>query len=189
MEQLQKAGIFSSSLKKCSNRLSILRNHGFIKSDRLNSGKLYYALTPKGGEVIELADSWYSARYRCAKSTVVNKLVLTDFALALGIDYMSRDKALEKFFEASYDALLKISRLSDVYYVKDNLLHVLVVDNHLSMKYFSHKVKAYSDLPPELRGGLAVVFLVFNDAKKNIVMKLAAGTGVRVKVIKSNWKY
>lgn len=167
----------------------ILRNNGLVKSSRLNSGKMYYCLTPRGGEVIDLEDSWYSARYRCAKSTVVNRLILIDFALAMGIDYLPREKALGRFLEANYDALVRVSRLSDVYYEKDGVLHVLVVDNQLSMKYFQERVKAYSGLPAELREGLEVVFLVFSDAKKSQVIRLAAGAGVKIKVLKASWKY
>lgn len=189
MEQLQKAGIFNSSAKKCNERLSILRKNGLIKSGRLNSANLYYMLTPRGGEKIDLLDSWYSSRYRCAKSTVINQLVLTDFALAAEIDYLPQKKAVGKFLEANFDALIKVSRLSDCYYEQDGILHILVVDNQLSMKYFQERVRAYSGLPADLLGSLAVVLLVYSEAKKNQVMKLAAGAGVRIKVIKSNWKY
>lgn len=188
VEQLQKAEIFRSSPKKCSNRLLILRNYGFVKSYRLSTGKLFYVLTPKGGEAIDLVDSWHSTRYRFAKSTVINHLVLIDFALAMGIDYLPREKALERFLGASYSALLKVSRLSDTYYEKDGILHVLVVDNQLSMKYFAERVKAYSKLPAELRDSLVIVFLVFSEAKRSQVMKLASSR-VRIKVLKANWKY
>ena len=94
-------------------------------------------------------------------------MVLTDYALAMGIEYLFREKALERFFDASYDVLLKVSRLSDIYYEKDGLLHVLVVDNQLSMKYFTERVRAYSNLPLEMRHSLAVVFLVFSEVKKS----------------------
>lgn len=189
VEQLQKAGIFKAAYKTCYHRLAVLQSAKLIKSNKLPGGLLYYQLLPKGGEVIELADSWYSARYRCAKSTVVNQLVLTDFALAMGINYLSRETALKRFLDASYDNLLKVSRLSDVYYEKDGALHVLVVDNQLSMKYFQERVKSYSGLPVELRGGLVVVFLVFSEAKKIQVLKVAACSGVKVKVFKAAWKY
>lgn len=189
VEQLQKTGIFCSSLKKCSSRLSNLRTNGLIKSYRLNTGKLFYILSPRGGEAIDLVDSWHSARYRFAISTVVNQLILTDFALAMGIDYLPREKALERFLKASYGDLLKVSRLSDTYYEKDNLLHVLVVDNQLSMKYFAERVKAYSKLPPDLQDNMMIVFLVFTEAKRNQVLKLSSGGRVRIKVLKANWKY
>ncbi|MDF9409504.1 MAG: hypothetical protein A4E52_00063 [Pelotomaculum sp. PtaB.Bin013] len=189
VEQLQKAGIFRSSSKKCGSRLSILRANGFIKSSRLNSGKLFYILTPKGGEAIDLIASWHSARYRFAISTVVNQLVLTDFALYMKIEYLPREKALERFLEASYGELLKVSRLSDTYYMKDGLLHVLVVDNQLSMKYFAERVKAYSNLPAEMRESIKIVFLVFSEAKKIQVKKLSSGSRVKVNVLKASWKY
>jgi len=158
VEQLQKAKIFCSSYKKCSSRLLILRSNGLIKSYPLNSGKLFYILTPKGGEAIDLPDYWHSRRYRFAQSMVINQLILVDFALAMGIDYLPRKTALERFLKASYGELLKVSHLSDTYYEKDGLLHVLVVDNQLTMKYFSERVKAHSKLPADLRDGLVVVF-------------------------------
>lgn len=189
VEQLQKAGIFCSSPKKCGSRLAILRGNGYVKSYRLSTGKLFYVLTPRGGEIIDLADSWYSTRYRFAHSTVINQLILVDFALAMQIEYLSREKALERFLKANYGELLKVSRLSDIYYEKNGLLHVLVVDNQLSMKYFAERVKAYSKLPADLRENMTVVFLVFADAKKNQVLKLSAGSRVRIKVLKAKWKY
>lgn len=189
MEQLQKAGIFKTAYKTCYKRLIVLQSMKLIKINKLPGGLMFYQLLPRGGEMIDLKDSWYSSRYRCAKSTVVNQLVLTDFALAMGIDYLPRDKALGMFFKADYDAILKVSRLSDTYYEKEGTLHVLVVDNQLSMKYFQERVRAYSGLPVELRGGLAVVFLVFSEAKKSQVMKMASGAGVKVKVLKASWKY
>lgn len=189
VEQLQKAGIFHTAYNTCYKRLHLMQKAGLIKAIRLKNGKLVYYLSPGGGEVIGLVDSWHSKRYRCAASTVVNQLVLVDFALAMKVDYLPREKALERFVAASYDALARISRLSDVYYEKDGMLHVLVVDRKLSMKYFQERVKAYSGLPVELRDGLVVVFLVFSEAKKNQVLRLAAGGPVRVKVYKSSWKY
>ncbi|OPX92604.1 MAG: hypothetical protein A4E53_00395 [Pelotomaculum sp. PtaB.Bin104] len=188
IEQLQKAGIFKAAYKTCYHRLAVLQGAKLVKSNKLPGGLLYYQLLPRGGEMLELADSWYSSRYRCAISKVVNQLVLTDFALAVGVDYLPREKALKRFLDASYDNLLKVSRLSDVYYEKDGLLHVLVVDNQLSMKYFQERAKAYSNLPAGLREGVVVVFLVFSEAKRNHMMKLA-GSGVRIKVLKATWKY
>ncbi|OQA09373.1 MAG: hypothetical protein BWY65_01119 [Firmicutes bacterium ADurb.Bin373] len=188
VEQLLRAGIFCASAKKCGARLAILRGNGFIKSYRLDTGKLFYILTPRGGEVIELTDSWHSSRYRFAQSTVINQLVLTDFALAMGIEYLAREKALERFMAARYGELIKVSRLSDTYYEKDSLLHVLVVDNQLSMKYFAQRVSAYSNLPAGMRDSLVVVFLVFSESKKSQVLKLAVG-GIRIKVLKAKWKY
>jgi hypothetical protein len=188
VEQLQNAGVFHTSYKKCSSRLAILRKNGFIKSYRLNTGRLFYVLTPKGGEAIDLFDNWHSARYRFAQSTVINQLILTDFALAMGIEYLPRKKALERFLKADYGELLKVSRLNDNYFEKDGVLHVLVVDNRLGLKYFSERVKAYAKLSAELRDRIIVVFLVFNEVKKSQVGKLNGGE-VRIKVFKANWKY
>lgn len=188
MEQLQKAGIFCTSSKKCSRRLSILLANGFIRSYCLNTGKLFYILAPKGGEAINLVESWHSSRYRFAQSTVTNQLILTDFALAMGIDYLPREKVLERFLKADYGALLKVSRLSDNYFEKDNILHVLVIDNQLSLKYFTERVKAYSKLPTDLRDSMMIVFLVFTEAKKIQVLKLSSGR-IRIKVLKAIWKY
>lgn len=183
-----KAGIYDTANKTCYKRLSVLQGAKLLRSHKLPSGGLYYILTPKGGEVIELTDSWHSARYRFAQSTVINQLVLTDFALAMGIEYLAREKALERFMAARYGELIKVSRLSDTYYEKDSLLHVLVVDNQLSMKYFAQRVSAYSNLPVNLRDSLVVVFLVFSEAKRSQVLRLAGG-GIRIKVLKAKWKY
>jgi len=190
VEQLRKAGIFDSSIKKCYQRLLVLRKNGLIKAARLSSGKLFYVLAPRGGEAIDLADSWHSARYRFATSTVVSQLILTDFALAMGgIEYLPREKALERLLKASYGELLKVFRLSDVYYERDGVLCVLVVDNRLSMKYFAERVKAYSKLPADMRENVIIVFLVFSEAKRNQVLKLSLGSRVRIKVLKAKWKY
>lgn len=161
VEQLQKAGIFCSSPKKCKNRLLILRNNGLIKSSRLESGKMYYGLTPRGGEVIDLPDAWHSSRYRFARSAVINQLILTDFALAVEAEYIPREKVLERFMKAKYSELRKIFKSNDVFFEKDGVLHVLVTDNQLSLKYFSERVKAYSKLPADLQEGVVIVFFGF----------------------------
>lgn len=162
---------------------------GYIRASSLVSGKLYYFLTSRGGEIIDLEETWYSSRYRPAKSTVINQLVLTDFALSMGIEYLSRDAALERFIHADYDAFNKISRLSDNYFVKDDKLNVLVIDNQLSMKYFHERIAAYSRLPTTFHDVITVVFLVFTEAKRKQVIKISADSQVRIKVMKANWKY
>jgi len=183
VEQLMKAGIFCSSVKKCVARLAVLRKNGYIKSYRLANGKLFYCLTPKAGEAIDLPDAWY--RYRFARSTVINQLILTDFALAIGIEYLPRENVLERFMKAKYSDLRRVFRSNDVFYEKDGVLHVLIIDNQLSLKYFSERIRAYSKLPGTREN---IVILVFSDTKKSQVVKLAGGN-VKIKVLKANWKY
>jgi len=157
-----------------------------LKSYRLANGKLFYCLTPKGGEEIDLPDAWHSSRYRFARSTVINQLILTDFALAMGIEYLPREKVLERFMEAKYSDLRRVFRSNDVFYEKDGVLYVLIIDNQLSLKYFSERIRAYSKLPGT-RENIVIVILVFSDTKKSQVVKLAGG--VKIKVLKASWKY
>lgn len=72
---------------------------------------------------------------------------------------------------------------------RDGQLNVLVIDYQYSLKYLAGRVKLYSRLPPEIRGQLLVNYLVFTEIRQKQVIKAAAGMGVRVKVLKANWKY
>lgn len=190
-DHLLRAGIYNSSRKKCVARLSALRKSGYLKSYRLPTGHHFYLVTPKGGEAIGLLDAWHSIRYRPpAVSTIINQLVAVDFALAAGIDqYLSRQVVLDRFLEADYSVLLKILKSTDRFYQKDGVLHALVIDHQLSLKYLAERAKAYSNLPPSVRENLTVVFLVFSETKKAQILNMVAGSKARIKVFKANWKY
>jgi len=164
--QLRKAGIFSASDKRCYKRLLLLRNSGLIQLSQLAGGQAYYHLLPNGGEIIELNYPWYSRIYRGAgDSTVVQHLVFCDYAQAVSIDYLSIEESLIRISELNYDVLKKIIKSNDRFYEQNGLLHALVVDFGLSMKYLAERAGAYTRLPAILRESLEVVFLTFNDAR------------------------
>lgn len=168
----------------------MLRNSGLIQLGQLAGGQAYYHLLPKGGEIIELKCPWYSSLYRGAKdSTVVQHLVFCDYAQAVGIEYLSLEESLKGMSESNYDVLKKIIKSNDRFYEQNGLLHALVVDFGLSMKYLAERAGAYTKLPDILRESLEVVFLTFNDAKKDAVARVLNGSGLRVRLLKANWKY
>lgn len=189
IEHLFRDGIFDTAttkFKTAYRRLYVLGDRKLIRSRPLPAGQLFYHLLPRGGEMIGLTDDWYSLRYRCAPSTIIKELLKIDFALAMNVKYLSQREVLARLMEADYGALAGISRTTDVFYEKDGLLHVLVMDTRLTTKYFQERVKAYAKLPP---ASIAVVFLTFSEAKKEQALRLAAGSAVQVKVLKSKWKY
>lgn len=190
IEQLRKAGVFAASNKRCYKRLLLLRKAGLIRIGQLAGGQAYYHLLPKGGEVIGLQYPWYSRVYRGAgDSTVLQCLVFCDYAQAVGIEYLSTGELLERISAANYDVLKKIIRSQDRFYEKDGLLYALVVDFGLSMKYLSERAGAYARLPVVIGEKLIVVFLTFNDAKKDAVARVVKDSGLKVKLLKANWKY
>lgn len=188
--QLQKAGIFKTSRKKCYNRLLVLRRAGLIKAGQLPRGELYYYLTPLGGEVAGLAIPWYSRWYKNARTeTVVRHLVQCDFALAAGIDYLTREEVLGQLMDADYGTLAEIFRSKDLFFQKDGRLHTLIIDYHLTIKYLQERLRAYSRLPPAWREKITVVVLVFNEVKREQVKRAAGDARVQVKILKADWKY
>ncbi|MCL5290720.1 MAG: hypothetical protein M1489_06835 [Firmicutes bacterium] len=188
--QLRKAGIFSASDKRCYKRLLLLRNSGLIQSIQLAGGQTYYHLLPKSGEIIGLKYPWYSSIFRGAgDSTAVQYLVFCDYAQAAGIDYLSTEESLRRISASNYDVLKKIIKSHDRFYEQNGLLHAMVVDFGLSMKYLAERAGAYARLPVVLRESLVVVFLTFNDAKKDAVARAVNGSGLKVKLLKANWKY
>lgn len=189
-EQLKKAGIYSTGGKRCYNRMLEMCKAGLIKSGQLASGVTYYHLLPLGGEIIGLDYPWYNRLYKGAgDTTVVQYLIYCDYALALGIDYISSREVFEQLYGASYDALKKVVRSQDKFYSQGGALHALVVDFGLSMKYLTERAGAYARLPHAVRGGLVVVFLVFNDVKNKAVTRAVKGPGLNLRVLKSKWKY
>jgi len=167
-----------------------LRRAKLISTGLLGSRRIYYYLTPKGGEVIGLTVPWYARIYRNAcVDTVLKSLVACDFALALGIEYLPRREVLNRWMDADYDVLARCLRSSDLFFEKDGWLHVLAIDYQYSLKYLMERVKQYSRLPPAIREQLVIDFLVFSEAKQKQVLKAAADSGVKVKVLKANWKY
>ncbi|SFR14998.1 hypothetical protein [Desulfoscipio geothermicus] len=190
LEQLFKAGLFSSAYNTCYKRLLALRRASLIKSGRLSCGRLYYYLTPLGGEEIGLAVPWYARIFRNAGvDTVLKCLVACDFALAMGIEYLPRREVLSRWMDADYDVLKRCLRSSDLFFEKDGWLHVLAIDYQYSLKYLAERIKLYSRLPSGIRQQLMINFLVFSESRQKQVMKAAADSGVKVKVIKANWKY
>ncbi|WP_166512319.1 hypothetical protein [Desulfallas thermosapovorans] len=190
MEQLFKAGVFCNAHNTAYKRLLVLRRGKFINCGQLSNGRMYYYLTPRGGEAVGLTVPWYSKIYRNAGVDVVLKhLVACDFALALGVEYLPRREVLDRLMAADYDVLAGCFRSSDLFFEKDGQLNVLVVDYQYSLKYLAERVRLYSRLPPEVRGQLVVNFLVFSETRQKRVLQLAADAGVRVKVLRANWKY
>ncbi len=190
LEQLFKAGIFTSSQNTAYKRLLVLRRGKLINAGRLANNRMYYYLSPRGGETIGLVLPWYAKVYRIAGLDVVLKhLVACDFALATGVEYLPRREVLDRWMAADYDVLARCFRGGDLFFEKGGLLHVLVIDYRYSLKYLAERVKLYSRLPPGIREQLAVDFLVFSETRQRQVLKLAKDVGMRVNVLKANWKY
>ncbi|SFF97536.1 hypothetical protein SAMN05660649_00289 [Desulfotomaculum arcticum] len=190
LDQLFKSNIFTSTYKTAYKRLLVLRRGKLINGGQLSCGRIYYFLTPHGGEKIGLALPWYAKVYRNAGMDVVLKhLVACDFAFALSIEYLSRQDILSRWMDADYDVLAKCFRSSDLFFEKDGVLQVLVIDYRYSLKYLVERIKLYSRLPLDMREQLIINFLVFSETRQKQVLKAAADSGVRVKVLKANWKY
>lgn len=189
-DQLQKAGVFTGAYNTCYKRLLALRRGKLIHSGRLSCGKMYYYLTPRGGEAVGLVIPWYAKLYRNAGMDVVLKhLVACDFALAVGIEYLPRREVLGRWMEADYDVLAKCFRCSDLFFEKESVLNALVIDYQYSLKYLTERVKLYSRLPPGIREQLVINFLTFSETRQKQLIKVAADAAIRVKVLKANWKY
>ncbi|WP_195713580.1 hypothetical protein [Desulfallas sp. Bu1-1] len=190
LEQLFKAGVFNSARNTAYRRLLVLRRGKLINGGQLGRGRMYYYLAPRGGEAIGLVLPWYAKVYRNAGIDVVLKhLVACDFALATGVEYLPRREVLSRWMDADYDVLAKCFRGSDLFFEKEDMLHVLVIDYQYSLKYLVERVRLYGRLPPELREKLVVNFLVFAETRQQQVLELAKDVGMRVKVLKANWKY
>ncbi len=190
MDQLIKAGIFTTSRKRAYNRLLVLRRANLIKACRLNCGQMYYYLSPRGGETLGLPDLWYSKLYRNAGAdTVLRSLIACDFALAADISYLPRQEVLSQLMTASYDVLAKCLRSNDLLYKKGDLLHVLIIDYQYSLKYLAERIRLYSRLPVEIQGRLMINILVFSKTRQEQVLRITRESGVRVRVLRANWKY
>ena len=190
LDQLFKVGVFDGARITAYKRLLVLRRGNLIKGGQLGCGGLYYYLAPRGGELIGLALPWFAKVYRNAGMDMVLKhLVACDFALAMEVEYLPGREVLSRWMDVDYDLLAKCFRGSDLFFEKDGVLNVLVVDYQLSLKYLAERVRLYSRLPVYLREQLIVNFLVFSATRQKQVLKAAADSGVRVKVLKANWKY
>lgn len=190
VDQLLKAGIFQTSRKRCYNRLLQLVKGGYIQSQILAKGQGYYHLLPAGAETVGLNFPWYSRMFKGASdSTAVQYLVWCDYAQACKISYLPTRQAYQELSMASYDALKRVIKGQDRFYYQGNILHAIVADFGLSIKYLSERASAYSKLPPAIKDRLTVVFLVFNDTKRNAVAKAVQNSGLQVKLLKANWKY
>lgn len=185
-----KAGIFVSAQNTAYKRLLVLRRAKLIDAGRLSCGKMYYHLTPRGGEEAGLNVPWYSKMYRNAGVDVVLKhLVACDFALAVGVEYLHRRDVLGRWMDADYDVLAKCFRGSDLFFERDGGLQVLVIDYQYALKYLGERVKLYSRLPPGIRGQLVINFLTFSETRQKQILKAAADAAVKIKVLRANWKY
>lgn len=191
IEQLLKAEIFTTTRKRCYCRLLELCKSKLIKSCQLANETLYYHLLPQGAEVINLDIPYYSKIFKDASdSTVVQHLVHCDYALALGIDYLATEEAFQKLsLNSSYDVLKKVVKGQDKFYYQNDVLNALVVDFGLSAKYLLERATAYAKLPGDVKNNFVVVFLTFNDSKKNAIAKTVSGSGLVVRLLKSKWKY
>ncbi|AEF95041.1 hypothetical protein Desca_2202 [Desulfotomaculum nigrificans CO-1-SRB] len=190
IEQFIKAKIFQTSRKRCYNRLLQLCKGRYIQSHRLARGQMYYHLLPDGAEMAGLNLPWYSRMFKGASdSTVVQYLVWCDYAQACNISYLSTRQAFQELSKASYDTLKRVIKGQDRFYYQNDILHALVADFGLSTKYLSERAAAYSKLPAAIKDRLTVVFLVFNDTKRNAVARAVRDSGLRVKLLKAKWKY
>jgi hypothetical protein len=120
---------------------------------------------------------------------VLKSLTACDYALATQIEYISRRDALDRLKAASYDVLKACLRGGQLYYLRGGLLHALVIDYGLSLKYMAQIVNTYCRLPPELRNEVVLDFLVFSEIRQKQVTALRRGAGVEVTAILANWKY
>lgn len=190
IKQLRRSGIFTTTQKRCYNRLLELCNAKLIKSGRLANGLTYYHLLPKGGEVIGLDYPWYSRVYKGASdSTVAQYLVYVDVAQILGIEYIALQEVLPRFSTASYDVFKKVVKLHERFFEQDGRLHALVVDFGLSPKYLAERASAYARLPLTVKNNLIVAFLIFNQVKKKAVVGAISNHRLNYKIIKSKWIY
>jgi hypothetical protein len=190
LEQLQKTGIFLTSRKRAYHRLYELCQGEYLKSRTLDGGRLYYHLTPKGGEAAGFPDPYWSSRYRDARRDLVLKtLTACDFSLAVGVAYITQKDVLERLKSASYDTLKSCLKGQQLYYLQGNVLHVLTIDYNLSLKYLAQKIKAYSRLTSGLRSEVTLDFLVFSETRQAQVKALSKKSSVIVTAILGNWKY
>ncbi len=190
LEQLQKAGIFLTSRKRAYHRLYELCQGEYLNARILDSGQLYYYLTPKGGEAAGFLDLYWSSRYRDARRDLVLKtLTACDFSLAAGVEYISRKDTLERLKSAPYDILKSCLKGQQLYYVRGNALHVLTIDYNLSLKYLAQKIKTYSRLPSSLRSEVVLDFLLFSETWQTQVRVMSKKSSVIVTAILGNWNY
>jgi len=114
-EQLFKAGIFDNS---CGNKTSYLRllklcKAKLIKSNNLSNKKLYYFLTPAGGEQIDLTKPWYAKIFKDAgQSTVLKCLIACDYSLVTGVQYLKKDGILDKLKSTKHDDIIKFINMT-----------------------------------------------------------------------------
>lgn len=150
----------------------------------------YYYLQPLGAEKINLSIPWYSKIFKdAADNSVVQYLVHCDYAQAIGIDYLPSGEALQRLSVSGYDVLKKVIKGQDRFYYHQGILHALVVDFGLSAKYLSERATAYARLPLMLKENIVVVFLVFNDTKKDLIARNVHDSGLRIRLLKARWKY
>jgi hypothetical protein len=120
---------------------------------------------------------------------VLKALAALDFALATGVEYISRREVFDVLKSVSYDTLKSCLKGEQSYYTKDNVLHVLTIDFNLTLKYIAQKIRAYSHLPLGLRDSVTLDFLVFTEARQKQISALRQGAVVKVTAIQGNWKY
>ena len=76
---------------------------------------------------------------------------------------------------------------TDLLYEKDGVLNILIIDSNYSQNYLTGKIRLYSQVA--LDTALMVNFLVFTEARRNLMTKLANKNGLKSIIIKGNWKY
>ncbi len=190
LEQLLKSGIFLTTQKRAYHRLYELCRGGYLNADTLDKGQLYYYLTQKGGEASGFPDMYWSRRYRDARRDMVLKtLTACDFSLAAGVEYISKQEMLESLKSTSYDILKSCLQGQQLYYARGNMLHVLIIDYDVSLKYLAQKIKTYSRLTSGLHGEVALDILVFSETRQAQVKFLSKKSTVTVTAILGNWKY
>jgi hypothetical protein len=129
---------------------------------------------------------YWAKRFRDTRRDLVLKtLTAHDYALATGVEYASKEAALECLKTAQYDVIKACLRGEQLYYLQDGRLNILVIDYELTLKYISQMINTYSRLPHDLNVCLDI--LVFSETRQKQVMALRKRAGVTA--ILANWKY
>lgn len=188
--QLIKAGIFESSEKSVYKRLSVLRQNKYIKSNNILKNHIYYYLAEVGGAEIGLEASYWSKAYRDAGvNTVLQILTATDYALAVGIDFMTAQEIIKRLSEVKYDVLAACIKSKDRFFEKDTRLNTLIIDYELSLKSLTHKVKRYAKLPGDIKNNFQVIILTFSLGRQQQLKGVCRDAAVRTSIVRANWKY